>query len=146
MREAFLFAGNVRGPGLIDQTYASNMGESSYYVGACRDCNVVLTHAHAQDSALGYSGGHLIIQDSEWDHNKAGIVPNSLNNTDWPSPQNGACPAGDTGPTGSRSCTVIRDNRVHDNNNPNTPQFGISGAAPVGTGIELAVVAATRYQ
>jgi hypothetical protein len=33
---------------------------------------------------------------------------------------------------------VIRDNYVHDNNNPNVPQFGIAGAAPVGTGIELA--------
>ncbi|MDQ6660775.1 MAG: hypothetical protein M3Z24_07405, partial [Chloroflexota bacterium] len=29
-------------------------------------------------------------------------------------------------------------NNVHDNNNPNVPQFGISGSAPVGTGIELA--------
>ena len=137
-----IFASNVSGPGLIDHTYASNMGDSSYYVGACSDCNVVLTHAHAQNSALGYSGtnsgGHLIIEDSEWDHNKAGIVPNSLNNEDWPSPQNGACPGDDIGPTGTHSCTIIRDNHVHDNNNPNVPQFGVAGAAPVGTGIELA--------
>jgi hypothetical protein len=107
-----------------------------------RDCNVILTHAHAQNSALGYSGtnsgGHLIIEDSEWDQNKASIVPNSLNGSDWPSPQNAACPNGETGPTGTSSCTVIRDNYVHDNNNPNVPQFGIAGAAPVGTGIELA--------
>jgi hypothetical protein len=137
-----LFASNVSGPGLFDQTYASNMGDASYYIGACRDCNVVITHAHAQNSALGYSGtnsgGHLLIENSEWDHNKAGIVPNSLNNSDWPSPQNGACPAGQAGPTGTASCTVIRENSVHDNNNPNVPQFGIAGTAPVGTGIELA--------
>jgi hypothetical protein len=137
-----IFASNVSGPGLFDHSYASNMGDASYYVGACRDCNVVLTHAHAQNSALGYSGtnsgGHLIIENSEWDQNKAGIVPNSLNGSDWPSPQNGACPAGETGPTGSASCTVIRDNYVHDNNNPNVPQFGIAGTAPVGTGIVLA--------
>jgi Right handed beta helix region len=137
-----IFASNVGGPGRIDQTYSSNMGDSAYYVGACSDCNVVLTHAHAQNSALGYSGtnagGHLIIEDSEWDQNKAGIVPNSLNNDDWPSPQNGACPSGQTGPTGTSSCMIIRDNYVHDNNNPNVPQFGIAGSAPVGTGIELA--------
>src|SRR5579884_648749 len=137
-----IFASNVGGPSRIDQTYSSNMGDSAYYVGACSDCNVVLTHAHAQNSALGYSGtnagGHLIIENSEWDQNKAGIVPNSLNNDDWPSPQNGACPSGQTGPTGTSSCTIIRDNYVHDNNNPNVPQFGIAGSAPVGTGIELA--------
>jgi len=137
-----IFASNVSGPGLFAHDYASNMGDSSFYVGACPDCHVVLTHVHAQNSPLGYSGtnagGHLIIEYSEWDQNKVGILPNSLNNDDWPSPQNGACPAGQTGPTGSASCTVIRDNFVHDNNNPNVPRFGLAGTAPVGTGIELA--------
>ncbi len=136
-----IFASNVSGPGLFDQTYASNMGDSSYYVGACRDCNVVLTHAHAQNSALGFSGtnsgGHLIIENSEWDQNKVGIMPASANDSDWPSPQNGACPAGETGPTGTSSCTVIRDNYVHDNNNPNVPQFGIATVFLVGVGIVL---------
>jgi hypothetical protein len=32
---------------------------------------------------------------------------------------------------------VLRGNYVHDNNNPDSPASGISGAAPVGTGIEL---------
>jgi hypothetical protein len=136
-----IFASNVSGPGLFDHDYASNMGDSSFYVGACRDCNVIITHAHAQNSPLGYSGtnagGHLLIENSEWDQNKVGILPNSLNNDDWPSPQNGACPAGQTGPTGTASCTVIRGNDVHDNNNPNVPQFGLAGMAPVGTGILL---------
>lgn len=136
-----IFTSNESGPGTIAHTYASNMGDSAYYIGACADCNMDLTDAHAENSALGYSGtnagGHLIIENSVWDDNKAGIVPNTLNNDDWPSPQDGACPNGGTGPTGTHSCTIIRNNDVHDNNNPNTPQFGIAGAAPVGTGILL---------
>jgi len=136
-----IFASNVSGPGLFDQDYASNMGDSSFYVGACQDCNVILTHVHAQNSPLGYSGtnagGHLLIEYSEWDQNRIGIAPNSVNNDDWPSPQNGACPAGETGPTGTTSCTVIRDNYVHDNNNPNVPQFGRAGLGLVGIGIGL---------
>ena len=136
-----LFVSNARGPGSLNQSYASNMGDSAFYVGACPDCNAILDGVHAEHSALGYSGtnsgGHLIIRNSEWDDNKAGIVPNSLNNDDAPPPQSGACPNGGTGPTGTHSCTVIEHNYVHDNNNPNVPGSGIAGSAPVGTGIEI---------
>jgi hypothetical protein len=58
-------------------------------------------------------------------------VPNSLNNDDAPPPQSGQCPGG------SGSCTFIRRNHVHDNNNPNVPAAGLSGEAPVGIGIEI---------
>ena len=130
-----VFVSNARGPGYVSYSYASNMGDSDFYVGACPDCNAVLSHVHAQNSSLGYSGtnsgGNLSIEDSEWDLNKAGIVPNSLNNDDAPPPQSGLCPGG----TGS--CTFIQRNHVHDNNNPNVPSAGISGEAPVGTGIEI---------
>jgi hypothetical protein len=130
-----IFTSNEGGPGVIAHTYASNMGDSDYYIGACADCNVDLTDAHAEYSSLGFSGtnagGRLTIENSQWDNNKAGIAPNTLNNDDWPSPANGACPGG----TGS--CSVIRNNYVHDNNNQNAPAFGIAGAAPPGTGILL---------
>ena len=130
-----IFTSNEGGPGVIDHSYASNMGDSSYYIGACRDCNVVLDHAHAENSALGFSGtnagGHLLIENGEWDLNKAGIAPNTLNNDDWPSPADGSCP------DGTVPCSIIQKNIVHDNNNPNTPGYGIAGAAPVGTGILL---------
>jgi hypothetical protein len=133
-----IFTSNERGPGVIAHTYASNMGDSDYYIGACADCNVDLTDAHAEYSSLGFSGtnagGHLVIENSEWDNNKAGIAPNALNNDDWPSPPDGACPGG----TGS--CSIIRNNNVHDNNNQNAPAFGIAGAAPPGTGILLSGV------
>ena len=52
-------------------------------------------HARGQYSALGYSGtnsgGTLLIKNSEFDHNEEGVDTNS-ENTDNPSPQNGACP------------------------------------------------------
>jgi len=131
-----VFVSNSDGPGSIDNAYASNMADSGFYVGACRDCNTTLRRVHAENSALGFSGsnagGHLRIIDSEWDGNRAGIVPNSLANDDPPSPQDGSCPD-----RLASSCTVIEQNRVHDNNNPNTPAIGLTATAPIGTGIEL---------
>lgn len=136
-----IFVSNSHGPGVLAHTYASNMADSSYYVGACPDCNTLVTDAHAQNSALGYSGtnagGHLVIERSEWDHNKTGISTNSQNNDDAPSPQSGACPG-----SPGRSCTFFRNNWIHDNNNPNVPQSGSAGLGPVGTGI---VVAGGRF-
>jgi hypothetical protein len=131
-----IFASNSRGPGLIEHSYASNMGDSAFYVGACADCNTVLRFVHAQNSAQGYSGtnagGHLVLEFSEWDHNQSGIVPSSLANDDPPSPQDGACPHNP-----EESCTLIQFNYVHDNNNPNTPAQGIAATTLVGSGIDL---------
>ena len=115
-----IFVSNSDGPGTISYAYASNMADSGFYVGACPDCNATLNHVHSENNVLGYSGtnagGHLNILNSEWDLNKSGIVPNSLNNDDAPPPQSGLCPASTT-----LSCTLIARNLVHDNNNPNTP-------------------------
>ncbi len=131
-----IFVSNANGPGRIEYSYASNMANSAFYVGACRDCNAVLSHVVAENSALGYSGtnagGHLRLEDSEWAHNRVGIVPSSLANDDPPSPQDGSCP-NDT----AKSCTLIQRNYVHDNNNPNTPYSLGNFGPPVGTGIEL---------
>jgi hypothetical protein len=131
-----MFVSNARGPGVIERAYASNMDDSSFYVGACADCNTTLRDIHAENSALGYSGsnagGHLIIEDSEWNLNRDGIVPNTLANGDPPSPQDGACPNHP-----GRSCTIIHNNFVHDNNNANTPALGLTAGSPVGTGIEI---------
>jgi hypothetical protein len=134
-----IFVSNSRGPGLILHTYASNMADASYYIGACPDCNAWLLDGHAQNSALGYSGtnsgGHLVIAYSEWDSNKTGISTNSQNNDDAPSPQNGACPNGEQGLLGTGSCTFFLGNHIHDNNNPNVPASGSADLGPVGTGI-----------
>lgn len=139
-----IFTSNDRGPGLIDHSYASNMGDSAYYIGACPDCDQTLRHAHGQFSALGYSGtnsgGRLIIEDSEFDRNKTGATTNSQNNDDAPSPQNGSCPSGGAGPLGNGICNIWRNNVFHDNNNPNVPGVGdgLAGGAPVGTGLVFA--------
>jgi len=135
-----IYASNTFGPGLFTQVYANNMGDAAFYIGACPDCNAILDHAHGQNSAEGYSGtnsgGHLIIQNSEFDHNHTGFATNSQNNDDQPSPQSGRCPGDQTGPTGTRSCWVLTHNSIHDNNNPNVPTSpGLAGFSPVGTGI-----------
>ena len=144
-----IFTSNARGPGSVTDSYASNMGDASYYIGACPDCNAVVDRAHAQYSSLGFSGtnsgGRLIIQNSEFDHNKTGPTQDSENNDDAPPPQNGACPGGAPGPLGNGSCDIWRDNYIHDNNDPNVPgnsANGLAGAAPIGGG---AVIAGTEH-
>jgi hypothetical protein len=138
-----IFASNSSGPGMFTQDFANNQADSAFYVGACADCNTTLDHAHAENSDLGYSGtnsgGHLLVQNSEFDNNQSGFVTNSQNNDDAPSPQDGKCPnAGETGPTGTGSCWVFTKNAVHDNNNPNVPTTGSAEAAPVGAGVVIA--------
>ena len=137
-----IFVSNTGGPGLYTQVYANNFADSDFYIGACRDCNTILDHAHAESGALGYSGtnsgGHLTIRNSEFNNNKSGFVSNSQNNDDAPSPQDGSCPnAGETGPTGTHNCWLFTKNSVHDNNNPNVPTTGTAAAGPVGSGIVL---------
>jgi hypothetical protein len=127
-----IFVSNADGPGLIDQTYASNMNDSGYYIGACQDCNAVLDHAHGQNNVLGYSGtnsgGHLVISNGEWDLNGEGIDTNSASDGDLPAPQDGACSSG--------SCWMLTGNYVHDNNNRDVPGngLGLVGAGAVVAG------------
>src|SRR5260370_36122443 len=121
------------------------MGDAAFYVGACPNCNAILNHVQAENSALGYSGtnsgGNMIIQNSEFDNNKTGLVSNSQNNDDQPSPQIGSCPSGSQPKVkGAVGCTIFMHNTIHDNNNPNVPGAGIglAGSAPVDTGVVLA--------
>ena len=137
-----IFISNSRGPGKVAYSYASNFNDSGFYLGACQDCRAVLSHLHSQYNALGYSGtnsgGRVLVQYSEWDHNKDGFDTNSQNSADAPSPQDGRCPKGVKGPTGTNSCWVFRFNYVHDNNDPNVPESGDAAYGPVGTGMSLA--------
>jgi hypothetical protein len=130
-----IFVSNSRGPGLIDHSYASNMADAAYYVGACqRECDAALIRDVGTNSALGYSGtnagGRLVIADSVFTRNRTGLAPNSLNNDDAPPPQDGLCPDSTT-----RSCLVIEDNLIAGNNNANVPTSGLTPA--VGTGVEI---------
>ncbi len=136
-----VFSSNWSG-GTWNQIYASNFDDSGFYIGACRQvCDQTLNHGWAQDNALGYSGsnsgGRLLIENSQFDHNEDGFDTNSQNG-DEPSPQNGACPAGVKPPVaGAHTCWVFFHNDVHDNNNPNVPAAGSAAAGPVGTGLSV---------
>jgi hypothetical protein len=129
-----IFVSNASGPGRLQHSYSSNMAQAAYYVGACaRQCDTTLNFDRATNSLLGFSGtnagGRLAIRDSVFDHNRAGLMPNSQNNEDLPPPQDGRCPN-----SAFRSCTVIEDDRIFDNNNPDVPA---SASLPVGVGIEV---------
>ncbi len=138
-----IFSSDARGRGLWDQVYASNFSDSGLYVGACKqECDMTIDHAWLQYSALGYSGtnsgGSILIQNSEFDHNKDGFDTNTQIAGDPPAPQNGACLHGAINPiTRTHSCWVFIHNRVHDNNNPNVPQQGSASAGPLGTGMTI---------
>ena len=139
-----IFSSNATN-GWFKDSYASNMADAAFYIGACQQvCDQVMQRDQGENSALCLSstnaGGYLLVQDTECDNNKTGLVSNSQNNDDWPSPQIGLCPAGQTGALGTQSCTVWMNNNLHDNNNPNVPGngSGLSGGAPVGTGMILA--------
>src|SRR5437763_957084 len=89
-----IFASKASGPGVIDHSYASNMGDAGYYIGCCQtNCNAVGRDARAQYNALAYSGtdsgGSLVIEHSEFVHNKTGITSDSEHNVLHGNPANG---------------------------------------------------------
>jgi len=120
-----IFISNARGPGTVSDSYASNMNDASFYVGACHPCNATLERVHGQHSNLGYSGTNsskVLIENSEFDDNTTGITTNSQNNDDAPSPQLGS---------------TFSKNFIHDNNNPNVASHPGSLRA-VGVGVIVA--------
>lgn len=135
LAEFGIYAGNAHGPGKIANSYASNMANAAYYVGACgRTCNTTLSGDRGTNSAAGYlgtnSGGRLVIEHSTFDNNRTGMVLLSLNTDDLPPPQDGRCPGSST-----MSCTLIDGDLVENNNNADAPAFGITPA--IGVGIEI---------
>ncbi len=141
-----IYASNTYGPGLFNHTYANNMSDSGYYIGACPDCNATIDNSKAEGNDLGYSGsnsgGHVVIENTEFDNNEEGVATQSQNNDDAPSPQDGICPLlteNPSPPAGAQRkdiCWVMTKSRVIDNNNGATPT---SGGAPglVGTGMTI---------
>ena len=105
---SYLTVWNVRGygiysedstDGLIEHDYVSGAADAAYYIGECDPCRSTIRHVVARLSAVGYSGtnasGALVIRDSVWDGNGAGILPNSLADEADP-PQHDALIAGNT--------------------------------------------------
>jgi len=143
-----VYADNVYGgPGVFDHTYASNMSDSGVYIGACPDCNTIVSNSQFEGNDLGYSGsnsgGHLTIENTEFDNNEEGVATQSQNNDDAPAPQDGLCPEGKENPApppGAQRrniCWVMTHDRLIENNNGGTPT---SSGAPglLGTGMTIA--------
>jgi hypothetical protein len=111
--------------GQLEHIHASGSPDAGIYIGQCYPCDAVVTDVISQHNGLGYSGtnagGNLLIVDSTWRNNRAGIVPNSGSyELCYPQRDN-----------------VIMGNLVYDNNQPDTPAIDVALLA-MGNGILLA--------
>lgn len=108
--------------GRFEQSYGSGHPDSAFYIGQCDPCHAVITDVLSEGNALGYSGtnasGDLVIANSEWRDNLAGIVPNTLDSE-------GLAPQRDI---------LIAGNHVHGNSNAHVPTKPLSLPA-LGVGI-----------
>ena len=138
-----IFASNSTGPASWNELYANNQNDSGMYVGGCQQlCDITISNAWMEYNALGYSGtnsgGAIVITHSQFDHNQDGFDTNTQLNGDPPAPQNGDCPHGAISKiTHTRSCWVLMDSYLHDNNNADAPAEGSASAGPTGTGMTL---------
>ncbi|MBW3595434.1 MAG: right-handed parallel beta-helix repeat-containing protein [Actinobacteria bacterium] len=113
--------------GVFKKSFGYGSGDSAFYVGQCLGCGALLEDLVARKNFLGYSGTNatgVVIRDSVWKDNGAGIVPNTL-------------PTEEYAP--NRGTTIYR-NRVFNNNYKTIPAAGFSETVsiPFGTGIWLA--------
>jgi hypothetical protein len=142
-----LFASNSV-TGSLENSYASGFNDSGLYIGACRDCQTRVFNVVMENNALGYSGsnsgGRLLIENSVFNNNSIGFVPNSENPSDPPPPQDGACNSGKNRKptptfttTNIARCTIFRNNQFNNNNNINAPGNGATEAGGWGIGVEL---------
>lgn len=118
-RASYLTAWNVGGYGIyvedgeqgaLDHDYVSGAARAAYYVGECRPCGATLSQLVATLSAVGYSGTNatgVVIRDSVWDRNGAGIVPNTYANEALP-PQARASIVGNTVTSSGRARVPIK--------------------------------------
>jgi hypothetical protein len=69
--------------GVVDHAYVSGAADAAYYVGECKPCRATISNVVAALSAVGYSGTNatgVVLRDSLWDRNGAGILPNTYEN------------------------------------------------------------------
>jgi parallel beta-helix repeat protein len=96
--------------GRVDHAYVSGAARAAYYVGECRPCDATISDVVARLSAVGYSGTNatgVVIRDSLWDRNGAGIVPNTYANEALP-PQSRSTIVGNTVTGTGRARVPIR--------------------------------------
>jgi Right handed beta helix region len=108
--------------GLFEHSYAAGSPDAGFYIGQCYPCDAVLDDVHAEHNGLGYSGtnagGNLLIVNSRFNNNRAGIVPNS-GSYELCYPQ--------------RETTIV-GNLVYSNNQADTPAIG-NALLAMGNGI-----------
>lgn len=80
--------------GVIEDSYVSGAADAAFYIGECQPCDTSLRRLTAVLSAVGYSGtnagGNLVLEDSTFENNATGILPNSFDVGLQPPPQRGA--------------------------------------------------------
>ena len=131
--------------GILDHDYVTGAADAAYYVGECKSCRATLTNLTATLSAVGYSGTNatgVVIRDSVWDRNGAGIVPNTYANEALP-PQGKTEIFGNTITGSGRARVPIRtalagfvgvgigiaggnENSLHDNRVTGSERYGIA--------------------
>lgn len=113
--------------GWVRDSFASGHSDSGFYIGEVLNCECVIENVHASNNLIGYSGtsaSHIVIRDSTFQHNAAGVVPNVL-------PQE----------TYAQTNLVIIDNDIRNNNNEwasETWHFSGIVHVPAGLGVVLA--------
>ena len=111
--------------GQIDHAHTIGSRDAGVYIGQCYPCDAVITDVVSEHNGLGYSGtnsgGNLLIVNSVFRNNRAGIVPNS-GSYELCYPE--------------RETTVV-GNLVHSNNQTDTPAIDVALLAQ-GNGILIA--------
>jgi hypothetical protein len=111
--------------GLLEHSYASGSPDAGFYIGQCYPCDAVIDDVVSELNGLGYSGtnsgGNLLIVNSTFRNNRAGIVPNS-GSYELCYPE--------------RETTIV-GNVVHSNSNAETPAIDVAFDAQ-GNGILVA--------
>ncbi len=114
--------------GLFEHSYASGSWDAGFYVGQCNPCNAVVTDVVAEFNGLGYSGTNsstnMFIVNSEWRHNVAGIVPNTLDSELLPPAEN----------------VVVAGNYIHHNGETERAPNRAAEWSAYGNGVVLAGV------
>jgi hypothetical protein len=108
--------------GQFDHVYAAGSPDAGIYIGQCFPCDALITDVLSEYNGLGYSGtnsgGNLLIVNSVFRNNRAGIVPNS----------------GSYELCYPARATTIVGNLVYSNNQPDTPAIDVAILA-MGNGI-----------
>jgi hypothetical protein len=108
--------------GQLDNSYMSGSPDAGVYVGECYPCDAVLNNIVSEYNGLGYSGtnsgGNLLIVNSIFRFNRAGVVPNS----------------GTYELCYPERATTFVGNIVYSNNQPDTPAIDVAILA-MGNGI-----------